>query len=67
MPSRKPVTAAAPVSAADRIREIAYQLWIEAGRPDGAADTHWIEAERIAATEAPAPKLKKAPVRKKAA
>ncbi|HYD98562.1 MAG TPA: DUF2934 domain-containing protein [Alphaproteobacteria bacterium] len=30
----------------DRIRERAYQLWEEAGRPDGAHDQHWEEARR---------------------
>jgi hypothetical protein len=30
----------------DRVRERAYQLWLEAGRVDGCADRHWLEAER---------------------
>jgi hypothetical protein len=29
-----------------RIRERAYQLWEEAGRPEGRAQDHWREAER---------------------
>ena len=28
-----------------RIREIAYSLWEEEGRPEGAADRHWFSAE----------------------
>jgi hypothetical protein len=30
-----------------RIREIAYFLWLEEGRPDGQADRHWRTAETI--------------------
>lgn len=55
------------VPAVERIREIAYQLWVEAGQPEGAAEANWFEAERIAANESEAPKAKKASVRKKAA
>ncbi|MBX3530422.1 MAG: DUF2934 domain-containing protein [Rhizobiaceae bacterium] len=63
MPAKKvPV-----VPVVERIREIAYQLWIEAGKPEGAAEANWFEAERIAANESEAPKAKKAPARKKAA
>jgi hypothetical protein len=29
----------------DRIREIAYFLWVEEGRPDGQANRHWWAAE----------------------
>lgn len=29
-----------------RIRERAYQLWEDAGRPPGRALEHWVEAER---------------------
>jgi hypothetical protein len=28
------------------IRERAYHLWNEAGRPDGAADAFWLSAQR---------------------
>jgi Protein of unknown function (DUF2934) len=28
------------------IRERAYELWIESGRDDGKADTHWLAAQR---------------------
>jgi len=29
----------------DRIREIAYFLWLEEGCPEGAAGRHWLAAE----------------------
>jgi hypothetical protein len=29
------------------IRELAYRLWEERGRPGDCADTHWLEAERL--------------------
>ena len=29
----------------DRIREIAYFLWLEEGCPEGAAERHWLDAE----------------------
>ena len=29
----------------DRIREMAYFLWLEEGRPEGAAERHWLAAE----------------------
>ena len=28
----------------ERIREIAYQLWLLEGRPEGRPDSHWFEA-----------------------
>jgi hypothetical protein len=28
------------------IRERAYSLWIESGRPDGNAEEHWLAAQR---------------------
>ena len=31
----------------DRIREIAYFLWIEEGCPEGEADRHWSTAEAM--------------------
>jgi Protein of unknown function (DUF2934) len=31
----------------DRIREIAYFLWLEEGCPDGGADRHWRAAEEM--------------------
>lgn len=36
-----------------RIRDEAYLLWVDAGRPDGEASSHWLEAEkRLEAEEA---------------
>jgi hypothetical protein len=29
-----------------RIRELAYELWEQAGKPDGGAEEYWYEAER---------------------
>jgi hypothetical protein len=29
-----------------RVRERAYQMWTEAGCPDGRADAFWLEAQR---------------------
>ncbi|MBO6718763.1 MAG: DUF2934 domain-containing protein [Rhizobiaceae bacterium] len=64
MPATKP--AATP--AIERIREIAYQLWLDAGQPDGTAEADWYAAETIASNEnGPAKKARKAPARKKAA
>ncbi len=31
----------------DRIREIAYSLWEEAGRPIGLAESHWVIARQM--------------------
>jgi hypothetical protein len=28
------------------VRERAYHLWLESGRPDGNADEHWLAAQR---------------------
>ena len=35
----------------DRIREIAYFLWLEEGRPEGAAERHWLAAETLLDSE----------------
>ena len=34
-----------------RIRERAYQLWEEGGRPDGEASNHWYRASEAIASE----------------
>jgi hypothetical protein len=34
-----------------RIRERAYRIWEEAGRPDGRAVEHWLRAEAEIAAE----------------
>jgi hypothetical protein len=35
----------------DRIREMAYFLWLEEGCPEGAAERHWLAAETLVASE----------------
>jgi Protein of unknown function (DUF2934) len=35
----------------ERIREIAYFLWLEHGSPDGDADRHWLAAETLVDTD----------------
>ena len=30
----------------DRIRERAYEIWVASGRLNGAAEHHWLAAER---------------------
>jgi hypothetical protein len=34
-----------------RIRDIAYFLWLEAGCPEGDAEKHWFSAERFVDSE----------------
>lgn len=36
----------------EKIREIAHQLWEEAGRPEGQADHHWYKAIELASAKA---------------
>ena len=36
----------------ERIRAKAHDLWEAAGRPDGRAEDHWAEAERLVEAEA---------------
>jgi hypothetical protein len=36
----------------DRIRESAYFLWLEDGRPEDAAERHWLAAEGLVKDEA---------------
>ena len=35
----------------DRIREIAYFLWLDEGRPDGGTERHWAAAEAFLESE----------------
>jgi hypothetical protein len=35
----------------ERVRALAYELWVAAGRPEGGADEFWYEAERRLKTE----------------
>ncbi|MFT3986738.1 DUF2934 domain-containing protein [Aestuariivirga sp.] len=50
----------------EKIREIAYALWLEEGQPDGRAEIHWLKASELVNAEAP-PVVKKAGAPKKAA
>ena len=34
-----------------RIRRRAYQLWLDAGKPEGLAETHWDQASELVAIE----------------
>jgi hypothetical protein len=40
-----------------RIRERAYQLWIERGQPEGRSDEHWAEACRLVDEEQGGPDI----------
>ena len=35
----------------ERIREIAYFLWLDEGSPEGAADRHWLAAETLVGSD----------------
>ncbi|MGB7976705.1 MAG: DUF2934 domain-containing protein [Roseiarcus sp.] len=35
----------------DRIREIAYYLWLDEGCPEGVAERHWVAAEAVLESE----------------
>ena len=46
-----------------RIRDRAYALWVEDGRPEGRSDEHWLRAEREAGeSEAPEDPSRSRPV-----
>ena len=36
----------------EKIREIAHQLWVEAGKPEGQAEDHWFKAISLASDKA---------------
>ncbi len=38
----------------DRVRDLAYQLWEQEGRPAGRERDHWLEAERLLSAKEPA-------------
>lgn len=48
----------------EKIREIAYKLWVEAGQPEGTAEHHWFQAIEIANNNAK--KIRKATTAKTA-
>lgn len=46
------------IAAEDRVRAVAYALWLEEGRPEGRAEAHWFRAMELVDTgpaDAPAP------------
>jgi hypothetical protein len=57
-------------AAEDRVREVAYTIWLEEGRPDGRAEAHWFEAVRratsqpVVASKPRKPAVRKTPARK---
>lgn len=60
------MTATLPLNE-DRIRAVAYSLWLDEGQPHGRAESHWLRALDLVASEAePAakPKAKRAAPRK---
>ena len=46
-----------PLQADDRVRAIAYALWLEEGQPHGRAEAHWFKAQELVNAEALAPAL----------
>src|SRR5262245_60531139 len=46
-----PMTRSSPLTE-ERIRERAYRLWIEEGRPEGKASEHWEKARELLELEA---------------
>ena len=43
---------ASAVVSEEKIREIAHQLWVEAGQPEGQAEDHWFKAIELASAKA---------------
>lgn len=43
---------------AERVRAVAYALWLEEGRPEGRAEHHWLKANELVAREIAAPAAK---------
>ena len=56
------MSAKKPVAKEDEVRQIAYTLWLNDGRPEGSAEIHWFRAVELASA-----KPAKAPVKKAAA
>lgn len=51
-------SAVSPVITEDRVRAVAYSLWLEEGQPHGRAEAHWHRAWQLVNAEsdvAPAP------------
>ena len=45
----------------ERVRAIAYTLWLKEGRPEGRAEAHWMKANELASAEVPQPDSLKKP------
>ena len=62
---------AVAVVSEEKIRQIAHQLWVEAGQPEGQAEDHWFKAIELASSKAAkksaAPKAAAKPAAKAAA
>jgi hypothetical protein len=56
MPTSNKTTAAE-----DRIRAIAYDLWVAEGRPEGRAEHHWLKANELASREIEIPAIEVQP------
>ncbi|MGB8818419.1 MAG: DUF2934 domain-containing protein [Rhizobiaceae bacterium] len=57
---------AAAVVSEEKIRQIAHQLWVEAGKPEGQAEDHWFKAIGLASSKAAKKAAAKKPVAKAA-
>jgi hypothetical protein len=62
-----PTTKSNPVVSEEKIREIAHQLWMEAGKPEGQAESHWYKALALASAKAVKKSAAKKPAAKTAA
>ncbi|MBI2719827.1 MAG: DUF2934 domain-containing protein [Rhizobiales bacterium] len=40
------------VSIEDRVRAVAYDLWVAEGQPEGRAEAHWLKAYELVNAEA---------------
>jgi hypothetical protein len=58
---------AAAVVSEQKIRDIAHQLWVEAGKPEGQAEDHWFKAIGLASSKAAKKSSAKAAAAKKPA
>ena len=50
-PHDQPEPGSATPDRNDRIREIAYFLWLDEGRPEGEEERHWTTAEAVLESE----------------
>ncbi|HEY5203215.1 MAG TPA: DUF2934 domain-containing protein [Roseiarcus sp.] len=48
----EPEPASPTTDRSERIREIAYYLWLDEGCPEGGAERHWTAAETVLESEA---------------